>query len=119
VLPEPLAELIQRTLDPEPGARPAHAGVVAYELRRIALAMGVGDGRMFLRAALTELSESERDASVPFDAAATRQWQASSEDGRNASTDGTDRTSGASTEAAPLPDGSDEGDAPTVARLSA
>jgi len=51
LLPE-LREVIDRAVEREPSRRYPHAGALGYELRRIALAMGVGDGRTFLRHAL-------------------------------------------------------------------
>jgi hypothetical protein len=52
-----LSALIERATSPEPMDRQAHAGVLAYDLRRIAFAMGVGDARTFLRHALYEMTE--------------------------------------------------------------
>ena len=52
-----LSALIERATSPDPQERHAHAGVLAYDLRRIALAMGVGDARTFLRNALYEMTE--------------------------------------------------------------
>jgi serine/threonine protein kinase len=51
-LPEALLSVLQRALMVEPGDRYPNASAMAAELRRIALAMGVGDGRWFLRRAL-------------------------------------------------------------------
>jgi serine/threonine-protein kinase len=56
-VPAKVTEIIARSLDVDPHKRQAHAGVLAYDLRREALALGVGDGRMFLRNALFEMSE--------------------------------------------------------------
>lgn len=50
-----LRAILQRALHPDPQRRYAHAGALAYELRRVAYAMGVGDGRMFLRNALARV----------------------------------------------------------------
>jgi eukaryotic-like serine/threonine-protein kinase len=58
VLPEGIAAIVARALEVDPRARQAHAGVIAYDLRREALALGVGDGRVFLRHALFEMCES-------------------------------------------------------------
>jgi serine/threonine-protein kinase len=44
--------IVRRALEPEPSARYSHAGALAYDLRHVALAMGVGDGRPFLRSTL-------------------------------------------------------------------
>jgi serine/threonine protein kinase len=57
VLPPKIAEVLDRALEVDPRERQAHAGVMAYDLRREALALGVGDERMFLRSALFEMSE--------------------------------------------------------------
>jgi serine/threonine-protein kinase len=56
-LPEGVQAVIDRCLRVDPADRPAHGGVVAYDLRKAALAMGVGDARVFLRSALFEMSE--------------------------------------------------------------
>ena len=52
-----LSALIERATSPDPLVRQPHAGVLAFDLRRIALSMGVGDSRMFLRHALYEMTE--------------------------------------------------------------
>jgi serine/threonine-protein kinase len=57
LLPPAIAAIIDRALSVDPRERQAHAGVVAYDLRREALALGVTDGRMFLRSTLFEMSE--------------------------------------------------------------
>ncbi len=57
VLPEGLAAVLDRALDPDPRVRYAHAGVMGYDLRREALALGVGDGRAFLQRALFDMTE--------------------------------------------------------------
>ena len=57
LLPTELAAVIERATSLDPQERPAHAGVLAYDLRRIALSMGVGDARTFLRHALFEMTE--------------------------------------------------------------
>jgi hypothetical protein len=51
-LPESLLGVLQRALMVDPGDRYPNASAMAVELRRIALGMGVGDGRWFLRKAL-------------------------------------------------------------------
>lgn len=51
-LPQELQNVLTRTLERDPARRYPHAGALAFELRRIALAMGVGDARTFLRTAL-------------------------------------------------------------------
>ena len=48
-LPEALATVIDRALALDPEERYPNANALASDLRRVALAMGVGDGRMFLR----------------------------------------------------------------------
>jgi eukaryotic-like serine/threonine-protein kinase len=57
VVPRGVEEILERALEIDPRARQAHAGVVAYDLRREALALGIGDARVFLRNALFEMSE--------------------------------------------------------------
>jgi serine/threonine-protein kinase len=57
LLPTGVADIIDRALSIDPRERQAHAGVLAYDLRREALALGVADGRMFLRSTLFEMSE--------------------------------------------------------------
>ena len=49
--------VIDRATAPDPRHRYPHAGVLAYDLRKVAFAMGVGDGRAFLRSALFEMTE--------------------------------------------------------------
>jgi serine/threonine protein kinase len=51
-LPAPLQAILTRALERDPSRRYPHAGAFGAELRRVALTMGVGDGRAFLRAAL-------------------------------------------------------------------
>jgi serine/threonine protein kinase len=51
-LPDALVQVIERALQIDPVDRYPNASALAFELRRIALAMGVGDGRLFLRRAL-------------------------------------------------------------------
>lgn len=51
-LPEPLVRLMVRALQCDPAARYPNASALAFDLRRVALALGVGDGRVFLRRAL-------------------------------------------------------------------
>jgi hypothetical protein len=60
IVPE-LRLVIERALEREPSRRYPHAGALAYELRHIALAMGVGDGRAFLRHALPRAFASDDD----------------------------------------------------------
>ena len=47
-----LAPILDRALQVDPDDRFPNASAMAFELRRVALAMGVGDGRWFLRRAL-------------------------------------------------------------------
>ena len=51
-LPEALMLVMLRALRIDPAERYPNASAMAFELRRIALSMGVGDGRLFLRRAL-------------------------------------------------------------------
>ena len=62
LLPAGVAAILDRALSVDPRERQAHAGVLAYDLRREALALGVADGRMFLRSTLFEMSEGLNDA---------------------------------------------------------
>src|SRR5439155_9430953 len=48
-LPSGLQEVLDRALSRDPPRRQQHAGVVAYDLRSIAMKMGVADSRIFLR----------------------------------------------------------------------
>ncbi len=57
-LPPEVSAILRRALEPDPTRRFAHATAMAYELRRVALSMGVGDGRMFLRNAIAEQTAS-------------------------------------------------------------
>ncbi len=51
-LPDALVQVMLRALQLDPADRYPNASAMAFELRRIALGMGVGDGRLFLRRAL-------------------------------------------------------------------
>lgn len=51
-LPAALVQVIDRALQVDPADRYPNASAMAFELRRVALALGVGDGRLFLRRAL-------------------------------------------------------------------
>lgn len=51
-LPDGLMYVIDRALEVDPEQRYPNAGALAHDLRRVAFAMGVGDGRWFLRSAL-------------------------------------------------------------------
>ncbi|CAN5147091.1 hypothetical protein BH09MYX1_BH09MYX1_33320 [soil metagenome] len=57
ILGSDLAHVIDRATAADPKHRYPHAGVLAYDLRKAAFAMGVGDGRAFLRTALFEMTE--------------------------------------------------------------
>jgi serine/threonine protein kinase len=61
LLPAPIAAIVGRALSADPRERPSHPGIVAYDLRREALALGVADGRMFLRSAMFDMSEGWHD----------------------------------------------------------
>jgi serine/threonine-protein kinase len=56
-----LRALVARALDRDPARRFPHAGVFAYELRRVALTMGVADARTFLRHAMPKLFTPRSD----------------------------------------------------------
>jgi serine/threonine-protein kinase len=57
-LPNGVQAIVDRALSKDPRDRQAHTGVLAYDLRTVALKMGVGDARVFLRNALFEMSEA-------------------------------------------------------------
>jgi serine/threonine-protein kinase len=63
-LPPALQAIISRAIERDPVRRYPHAGVFAYELRRVGLAMGVGDGRTFLGAALTRAFPDDAGADL-------------------------------------------------------
>lgn len=63
-LPEELTRIMQRAIAPEPSERYPQAAAMAYDLRRVALTLGVGDGRVFLRSALQAEREERSDATV-------------------------------------------------------
>jgi serine/threonine-protein kinase len=63
-LPEHLVAIIQRALEIDPAARHPSASAMAYELRRVVLAMGASDGRWFLRRALDREWGSDAEATV-------------------------------------------------------
>ena len=65
-LPADVKKIVDRALEPSPDRRYAHTGALAYELRRVAFQLGVGDSRFFLRSLLeTELADERSDATVP------------------------------------------------------
>jgi eukaryotic-like serine/threonine-protein kinase len=51
-LPDAIVQVMVRALQLDPADRYPNASAMAFDIRRIALAMGVGDGRLFLRRAL-------------------------------------------------------------------
>ncbi len=57
LLPKGIGDIIARAIEVDPRARQSHAGILAYDLRREALALGVADGRFFLRSALFDMCE--------------------------------------------------------------
>jgi serine/threonine protein kinase len=61
-LPQPLRAIVTRAVERDPSHRYPHAVALGYELRRVALAMGVGDGRAFLRSALPRAFDDAADA---------------------------------------------------------
>jgi serine/threonine-protein kinase len=63
-LPRDIQTILRRSLERDPARRFPHAGALAYELRRVALAMGVGDGRTFLRHTLPQVCAPEGDDEV-------------------------------------------------------
>jgi hypothetical protein len=70
-LPAEVRAILQRATEPDPARRFPHATALAYELRRVALSMGVGDGRVFLRAALSEVAAALASEEIPADRAST------------------------------------------------
>jgi serine/threonine-protein kinase len=67
-LPEEVRRVLNRALEVEPERRYPHAGSMAYDLRRVALGLGVGDARVFLKAHLQkELAEERSDATQPHE----------------------------------------------------
>ena len=74
-LPPGLESVLLRCLEVDPAARYPNACAMAYDLRRVVLGMGVGDGRYFLRKAL------ERDLSTEEITAPLNYGAARSEDG--------------------------------------
>jgi serine/threonine protein kinase len=67
-LAPPLRAILSHALEPDPARRYTHATAMAFELRRVALKMGVGDGRVFLRTAIAEQTTA---ATIPPPASAT------------------------------------------------
>jgi serine/threonine-protein kinase len=60
-LPPALQAILTRAVERDPAHRYPHAGVLGYELRRVAMTMGVGDGRAFLRTALSRAFGDDRE----------------------------------------------------------
>jgi serine/threonine protein kinase len=58
-LPADIVELIERATHPDPDRRISEPAIVAYELRRVAMALGVGDGRVFLRSSIAAIFRSD------------------------------------------------------------
>lgn len=54
-----LRAVLDRAVERDPARRFPHAGALAYDLRRVALAMGVGDGRSFLRHAMPNVFRAD------------------------------------------------------------
>ena len=63
-LPAPLQAILTRALERDPSRRFPHAGALGAELRRVAMLMGVGDGRGFLRAALARAFAGDQEEEV-------------------------------------------------------
>ena len=61
-LPPDLHAILVRALERDPSHRYPNAGALGYELRRVALLMGVGDGRAFLRSALSRAFGDDRSS---------------------------------------------------------
>jgi serine/threonine-protein kinase len=60
-----LRTILHRATEPDPARRYPHATAMAYELRRVSLPLGVGDGRMFLRSMIAETTISELEPIEP------------------------------------------------------
>ena len=59
-LPDEVRVIISRALEIDPERRFPHSGAMAYDLRRVALGLGVGDARVFLRSMLEKEVGGER-----------------------------------------------------------
>jgi serine/threonine-protein kinase len=69
-LPEELLSILHRALEVEPDHRFLNATALLFELRRVALALGVGDARFFLRRMLErEVRDAFEDTTVQTDVA--------------------------------------------------
>jgi serine/threonine-protein kinase len=67
-LPPRLRDVLLRAIAVDPDRRYPHAGALAFDLRRAAMELGVGDGRVFLRNALRNLfdaTECDDDFETP------------------------------------------------------
>jgi serine/threonine-protein kinase len=60
-LPPDLKALLRRALELDPARRFPHTLALAFELRKVGLSMGVADGRVFLRKALTEAFRADAE----------------------------------------------------------
>lgn len=58
LLPAEIGRILLRAVQVDRRDRYPHAGVLAYDLRRAAMDMGVGDGRAYLRKAMSDMSEA-------------------------------------------------------------
>jgi serine/threonine-protein kinase len=75
-LPDELTAILKRAIELDPNKRYPHAGALAVDLRHVAYAMGVGDGRAFLRAALPRvLGASAADDEITSELVAPRRSQ--------------------------------------------
>jgi serine/threonine-protein kinase len=64
-LPSELQAIVFRALEIDPAARYQNAGAMVYHLRHVALSLGVGDGRFFLRQTLqAELDDERSDTAI-------------------------------------------------------
>jgi hypothetical protein len=60
-LPAELTQILERTTQLDPDRRPGDLAALAFDLRRAALVLGAGDGRVFLRKAIeTRFGEPAR-----------------------------------------------------------
>jgi eukaryotic-like serine/threonine-protein kinase len=71
-LPADILDLIERATHADPERRLDDPAIVAYELRRAAMALGVGDGRVFLRHAMQAMFGSDTSVEVDGPTAPTR-----------------------------------------------
>jgi serine/threonine-protein kinase len=113
-LPLQLQTILARSLERDPARRYPHAGALGYELRRVALGMGVGDGRAFLRSAMlrafgdgfdeereevtSEMKLPSPPASAPVDRFARLRGEELPEESRQALESGTVLVAGAASD---------------------